>query len=330
MKGSVISIIVPVCKVEKYLRRCLDSIAEQTYTHFEVILVDDGSPDHCGEICDEYARQDARFRVIHQDNGGPSAARNTGLNNCCGQYVMFVDSDDYLQTDMCERLMSEIKMTNADIAVCGFWVEEAAGSSRSVGPDYTETISGKESVIRYFSGNGSTYLAIVWNKLYDKQIFNRHPVIRFPVGLKHEDEFTSYKLLYRAKRVALINNNLYHYIQRNGSIMHTLSIDSMMARKACLIEYYRWAEEEAPDMRKLIEYAGIRIFNGFVWSYVKFGKPEELHTAVNELNRFILRETTQFWKNPYVTLKQFKNFILMKMGLLIASKTIGTFFKRGK
>ncbi len=329
MKGPVISIIVPIYKVEKYLLRCLNSIAAQTYTDFEAILIDDGSPDRCGEICDEYTIKDARFHVIHQENGGLSAARNTGLNNCRGQYIMFVDSDDYLRIDMCEQLMSAIKMTNADIAVCGFWVEEETGRSRrGIGPSCTEIISGKDTVIRYFSGSGSTYLANIWNKLYDKQIFEKHPMIRFPVGLKHEDEFTSYKLLYRAKKVALINNNLYYYVQRSDSIMHTLSIDSMMARKACLMEYYRWAEEEAPDMKKLIEYAGIRIFNGFVWSYVQYGRPSELKAVVNELNVFILGQTKDFWKNPYVNVKQLKNFLLMKAGLLTASKVIGRCFKR--
>ena len=107
-KNPLISVIVPVYKVEQFIHRCVDSILNQTYTNLEIILVDDGSPDRCGEICDEYAEKDSRIRVIHQKNGGPSAARNAGLDICTGEYIAFVDSDDYIEPDMLQQLLSGI------------------------------------------------------------------------------------------------------------------------------------------------------------------------------------------------------------------------------
>lgn len=328
MKGPVISVIVPVYKVEKYLRRCLDSITEQTYTNLEVILVDDGSPDRCGEICDEYAAKDVRFLVIHTRNGGVGVARNIGLSKCHGKYIMFVDSDDYLEPNMCEMLLDAIKKNNSCIAVCGFFVDDESGKRRIVGPSQYTSLSGKESVIKYFSGSGSTYLVNVWNKLYDKRIFDKNSILRFPSDMRYEDEFISYKILYHASKIVFIRPALYHYVQHAESFMHTLNLDDMMARRTCLMEYYRWAKEEAPDMRDLIEYAGIRIFNGFVWSYVQYGEPESLRTMVHELNQFILGQTHHFLKNPYKNLKSIKNYYLMKWGLFIAIKRFS--LKKGK
>lgn len=272
MNQPLVTIIVPVYKVEKYLRRCLDSIAAQTYTNFEAILVDDGSPDRCGEICDEYAAKDTRFRVIHQKMG-VGLARNMGLKNYHGNYIMFVDSDDYLECNMCEELLAAIRKENSDIAVCGFFIDEDGGSSKNRGPAQTEVLSGKNSVIRYFAGNGTNYLAVVWNKLYDKKVFDENHKIQFPVGMRYEDEFVSYKLLYHANQVVFITVPLYHYVQHAESFMHTLGVGDMMARKTCLMEYYRWAEEEAPDMKKLIEYAGIRIFTDLYGVMYNMGDP---------------------------------------------------------
>lgn len=168
----LISIIVPVYKVEKYLRRCLDSIAAQTYINLEVILVDDGSPDGCGKICDEYAAKDARFRVIHQKNGGLSAARNTGLDACMGNYVMFIDSDDYIAANMCEVLYKNAVQNDAQIVVCGFtFVFEGNKPAIPVCPPQT-VMSGKDATIQCMGPSSNLYSVAVWNKLYKRRLFD--------------------------------------------------------------------------------------------------------------------------------------------------------------
>lgn len=328
---GLVSIIVPIYKVESYLQQCLDSISSQTYRNFEAILVDDGSPDQCGVICDAYAEKDSRFCVIHQKNAGVSAARNIGIDQCHGEYIMFVDGDDYISTTMCKRLVTALEMSQADIAICGFWVM-GLGQKRSVGMARKHVISGKEAVIQYFAGSGANDLSTVWNKLYRRSIFNRKPALRFPVKELYEDEFLSYKLLYRAEKIVQVSEPLYYYRQRINSAMHTISWKQMESRMRCIMEYYRWAEECAPEMRNLIEYAAVRIFNGFVWSFVKNPEFENFKPIVARMNQEILMRTHHLHKNPYINLRTYKNYLLMKMGIIIPWKKGELFLKkkRGK
>lgn len=117
-KDELISVVVPIYNVEKYIEKCIDSIINQTYTNLEIILVDDGSPDKCGKICDEYAKRDKRIKVIHKENGGVSSARNIGLDNLNGEYVTFIDADDYISNNYCEELLNALKTENADCVAC--------------------------------------------------------------------------------------------------------------------------------------------------------------------------------------------------------------------
>lgn len=324
---NLVTIIVPVYKVEPYLRACLDSIRSQTYSNFEAILIDDGSPDQCGAICDAYAERDPRFCVIHQKNAGVSVARNVGIDQSHGGYIMFVDGDDYISADMCEQLVTALEMSQADIAICGFWVIEADKKWR-VGIEQKRIISGKEAVIQYFAGSGANDLSTIWNKLYKRSIFNKKPALRFPVKEFYEDEFLSYKLLYRAERVVQIEKPLYYYRQRMNSAMHTISWERMESRMRCIMEYYRWTEECAPEMRQLIEYAAVRIFNGFVWSFVENQQFRDFKPVVIEMNREILSRTHHLWNNPYINWKTYKNYLLMELGIILFWKKGELFLKR--
>ena len=215
---DLISVIVPVYKVEKYLKRCVDSILAQTYPCLEVILVDDGSPDGCPAICDEYAREDRRVRVIHKENGGLSDARNAGIDAAKGNFLGFIDSDDYVHPRFYELLLQALKEEGADIAGCdvkkiyetGTVEEEEKEAVRS------EIYSGREATANLYDAQLYLRSVVIWNKLYKKELFKD---VRFPKGKLHEDEFTSYRLLYQSKSVVYIDRAYYFYFQREDGIM---------------------------------------------------------------------------------------------------------------
>lgn len=216
-----ISVIVPVYKVEPYLRRCIDSILGQTFRDFELILVDDGSPDGCPAICDEYAEKDSRIHVIHKENGGLSSARNAGLDwmfeNSDSEYLTFIDSDDYVEPEYLEELYKALIENDADVSSCGYY---------RVG-DGQERICENFSGCAVFNGieackmineaqEGHTLFVVACAKLYKKDMFGS---IRYPVGKIHEDEFITYRILYKAKRVVEVGKCMYAYTVNPNSIM---------------------------------------------------------------------------------------------------------------
>ena len=234
--NDLVSIIVPIYKVEPYLRRCLDSIVNQTYTNLEIILVDDGSPDRCPQICDEYATKDNRITVIHKKNGGLSDARNTGLDFCKGEYVSFVDSDDWVANSFIESLIREINNHNADIGVANF-IRTTSPSSAKINPNYSrniEELDSLQSVKKLWTNNYVTFVT-AWGKIYKTSLFSS---IRFPKGKIHEDEYTTYKLLYRASKTVFLNTPLYFYFQRDDSIMANVSSDSLRILDAMVDRYH--------------------------------------------------------------------------------------------
>ncbi len=224
MEKGLVSVIVPVYNVEQYLDACVRSILGQTYTNLEVILVDDESPDNCGKLCDDFAREDARVRVIHQKNMGISGARNTGIDAASGEFLTFADSDDELCPDEIERLMDALVKNAADAAACGFqYISEDGEKQESVSlVSSPETISGRDFQFRYFdSYEAAIYCMVAWNKLYRAGLFQG---LRYPVGKLHEDEDLTLRLLYPAKRIALTGYPGYLYrIKLKTSIMGTFS-----------------------------------------------------------------------------------------------------------
>lgn len=318
--NPTISIIIPVYNTKLYLNRCVESLLNQTYKNIEIILVDDGSTDGSEELCDKLAKKDYRVKVIHQSNRGSAEARNAGLHICKGQFIQFVDSDDYIELNMCERLLSAERIRNADIVICGFFLEYPS-SQEIVGPNKRiEHINTKCILERFFGGNGSTYMGIVVNKLYKREIFFASPALFFHPMRAFEDEFMSYKFLYRAKTTTVISDALYHYVQRSDSKMYTIKYEDFFDRKECILEYYRWADSTAPEFRKLIEYACVRIFNGFVWGCLEHPESSKLIPLAKSLNKIVLSQTSSLWRNPYINIKTFKNYILMQMGVIIPFK----------
>lgn len=218
MKDALISVIIPIYKVEQYLQRCIDSVLMQSYENLEIILVDDGSPDGCGAICDKVAERDSRVRVIHKINGGLSDARNAGMQYATGEYFLFIDSDDYIDCDMIQYLYDCIMRSNADIALCGYDLFDENGKHISavfqVENGYME-LTGVEAAKRMMFFH-EPQMVVAWNKLTKRGLWENKC---FPVGKQHEDDFTSYQLLYEASKVIVTNRPYYHYFQRSDSII---------------------------------------------------------------------------------------------------------------
>jgi len=245
-----ISIVVPIYKVEAYLEKCILSLINQTYRELEIILVDDGSPDHSGAICDAYALKDERIKVVHKKNGGLSDARNAGIEIATGEYLVFVDSDDFLHVEMCETLLKNLMEGDADMAVCSF-LEVHDHNDVPDNKDFkTMTITNLEALDLFFTFS-SINMTVVWNKLYKRSLFE---TLRFPVDSIREDEATLYQLIHKSKRICITTRYLYYYFQREDSFVHIKTV----RKEICLadtfeerLRYFKAAE----DLKKIYELA---------------------------------------------------------------------------
>lgn len=213
-----LSVIVPVYKVEPYLQKCIDSILAQTFRDLELILVDDGSPDSCPAICDAAAEKDERVVVLHRKNAGLSAARNAGLAAARGDYIGFVDSDDYIAPEMYQTLYDTMQRNDAQLAVCNYtYVDEkgdVTGNWNS--PMKEEEVLNRVQAMDRLGGDGSWYYITAWNRLYRRELFEN---IRFPLGKLHEDEYIVHYIYWACERIVVVPKPLYFYVQRGGSIM---------------------------------------------------------------------------------------------------------------
>lgn len=236
---DLISVIVPVYKVEAYLDQCVQSIVDQTYTNLEIILVDDGSPDNCPAMCDAWAQKDSRVKVIHKENGGLSDARNAGLAIATGDYIGFVDSDDWLAIDFYKTLYQTMVACRADLTASGIiWAyEDRLEADRNT---YTKrAYSAQEAMHTLIHGRG--FYAVAWNKLYKAELLRN---IIYPVGKLHEDEFVTHRLVGQAKRLVLCPEVAYYYRQRSMSIMsswtsrHLDALDAHEQRVAYLQAHF--------------------------------------------------------------------------------------------
>lgn len=228
VKDEIISIIIPVYNVERYLKRCLDSVLMQTYSKLEIILVDDGSTDNSGVICDEYSCLDTRIKVIHKKNGGLSSARNEGMRHATGRFVAFLDSDDYIDPFMYETMLDVLMKTKSDMAICGInFVDEngeeekrfqhVSGENRSTGNERNYICIEKEDIMKQLEER-DLITVVQWNKLFYR---NKLENCEYPEGRYHEDVYVIHKELYECKRIVYLNNKFYYYVQRKNSIMHT-------------------------------------------------------------------------------------------------------------
>ena len=212
--NTLISIIIPVYNVEKYLRQCLDSVLSQTYKSIELILIDDGSTDSSGKICDEYANMYSQIKVVHQNNAGLSAARNAGIKLAKGDYIGFVDSDDKISPLMYEKLLCSITEEGSDMSICDYlMIINGRKTTNKCNKLSNECIEGKELFFRIV--NYDVRYIVAWNKLYKKDLFLK---LKFPVGKIHEDEFLAHRIAWKCTKVSIVSDSLYYYRVRNNSI----------------------------------------------------------------------------------------------------------------
>ena len=287
---KIISVIVPVYNVEPYLRECLDSIVNQTYKALEILVIDDGSTDGSGSICDEYKKKDDRIRVFHTENRGLSAARNLGLDEARGEFIGFVDSDDWIELGILEQAIS--KIGEADILCFGY-------DRHPLNASY---YSGKEALVALTNGNISN---AAWDKLYKKDCFSS---FRFPEGRVHEETATTYKLLYQSSYVICINECGYHYRNREGSISSSHSLCNLIDFWTANVERYDYCknlvDEDANN--RLLQSCAYAIARAWAW---KDFNTKEIYPVFYKMSTFT-KECL-----PYSVLR--RNPIHIRIGCLL-------------
>ena len=217
---ELVTVVVPIYNVEKYIDNCIQSIICQTYQNLQIILVDDGSPDNCPRICDEYQKNDSRIEVIHKKNGGLSDARNAGIQKAKGKFICFIDSDDFINSKYIEKLYNMIEKNDADIAIVNFKrVQEFKETYlKEDNENSTENVyTGKQMIENIYDKNLYLQSTVAWNKMYKTKLFQ---TIQFPYGNLHEDEYTTYKLYYNCKKIVMTSEPLYYYRYVPNSIMN--------------------------------------------------------------------------------------------------------------
>jgi glycosyltransferase involved in cell wall biosynthesis len=289
----LISVILPVYRVEKYLDRCLQSITEQTYRNLEIILVDDGSPDNSGAICDAWAKKDSRIRVIHQKNSGGGPARNAGLDQASGELLAFVDSDDYIAADMFAHLY-ELLETGADVAECDYLETVDDGV---VFPDatYEVTVFTPEEAMRNHIQD-IIFRQVIWNKLYRRKLSEG---VRFPAGTKIDDEYFTYRLLGNAKKLVRSNKICYAYRQQEGSIMHQSfslkRVEALQAKQQRL----EWLQQFMPSMEQEARADLIMTCIYVMQGSLKSFRGEELKQAKNMLAEAMAAASPLKWNGSF-------------------------------
>ena len=303
MKNDKISIIVPIYNVDKYLRRCLDSIINQTYKNIEIILVNDGSKDDSLKICKEYKKKDKRVVLIDQKNAGLSMSRNNGIDIATGDYIGFIDSDDVISIYMYEYLLKSIKESNSDISLCPF---KAFNNDIVFSNDYNNISIEKDEVIKelLIDRKISSHAC---DKLYKKKLFNN---IRFPKGKKYEDIPVIYKLFLKAKNISFVDTPLYGYYLRDDSITGNYSIET----NKDFIEAINKRYDELVKIDKYANYAKLNRVNSVLRYYLDIVKFRKKDIFKNDFYNDIYNELL-FAKKIYT--KEVKRLNTKKKNILI-------------
>ena len=275
----MISVIVPIYNVEDYLEKCIVSIQNQTYKEIEIILVDDGSPDNCGRICDEYAKTDTRIKVIHKVNGGLSDARNAGISYAVGQYIVFVDADDYIHPQMLEVLYHNLIMEDADISVCGF--RNVIEEEKVLLPLLDVNSIPRESfcdldIMEQLEYN-NLITVVAWNKLYRRKLFLN---LRYPKGKVHEDEFIIHQILHLCKKVVYTKEKLYYYLQRKGSITEKIKWNYVADGFSAYLDRVDFLEQYGYDKVSLL--TKIQILHYITKNYDQLANVSEASELLNK------------------------------------------------
>lgn len=280
--NPLISVIVPIYNVEKYLARCVDSIVNQTYKNLEIILVDDGSPDRCPQMCDDYAKKDSRIKVVHKKNGGLSDARNAGMAVATGEYISFIDSDDYVSDAFFKCLLAVMNKENSDIAECSVVKFYEDNRFDEFSDDLSvKTYDTQDAMSALIAEN--PFHQHVWNKLYKTELVKDIP---YAVGKLNEDEFWTYQVFGRANKVSKLNKTMYYYFQRNSSIMgvgyNIRRLDALEAKA----NRQKYIENNFPD---LSTQAKIDLYGSCIFAYqsvMKFMSGADKKNALELIRKY--------------------------------------------
>lgn len=301
-----ISVIVPIYNTEKYLARCIESILCQTYTNLEIILVDDGSTDKSGDICDFYARKDNRVKVVHKENGGAAAARNFALNMVTGQYIGFVDSDDTVEKDFFELLYELICQYDADISMVAY-SEIEMGEKIAKPKDKSLIVMNQKQAVKelLFDRKIQNY---VWNKLYKRKLFQG---VYFPIGVIYEDISVMYDLIRKIEKLVYLPESKYNYYIRKDSIVNTNSHQKRVDELDSVIKRYKDAKRDFPELEQENAYALV-MWMIRVYTYtVKENDPND--TFIKEQYELFQSESQKYLCYILTNLKPFKRMILLAM-----------------
>lgn len=291
MQNEMISIVVPIYNVEQYLKSCVDSILSQTYRNTEIILVDDGSPDNCPRICDEYAKKDERIRVIHQKNKGLSGARNTGIDNARGEYLIFVDSDDTIEHTMVEELYGYALKNDCAMVACGRnYVFEDGQIVCKITDEVNQVYNFEDAM--YEMNTFTLFDMSAWAKIYKKELFSN---IRFPEGKLSEDYYIAFKLIDLAQAVGYVAKPLYNYLQRQSSISRNKKINHDFAYAAK--EQMEYLDKKYPELSVLghtaYASANLTVYDFYIKNGVKCPKEKlaEFKNAVKDNLEYIRKNS---------------------------------------
>lgn len=275
-----ISVVVPIYNVEKYLKRCIESIIDQSYENIEIILVDDGSPDCCGKMCDSYLSVDSRIKVIHQENRGLSEARNSGIEKASGKYIVFIDSDDYIAENMIEKLYENIIRYDAQISCCGHCdiYEDSGVVIEPSKPENIKIMTAEEALSEFLFTDVVDVVA--WNKLYSIDLFKN---VRYKSGKYFEDHFTTYKLIDQANRIVNTTMPLYFYCKRSASIGGSSFSEKNYQLKDAVDEECAFIIKKYPKIKKDIAVAYIN------WLLVLYDKIVLARKSDDNLLKYIRR-----------------------------------------
>ena len=305
---DLISVIVPVYKVEKYLNKCIESIVNQTYKNLEIILVDDGSPDECGKICDNYAQKDMRIKVIHKENGGLSDARNAGINISNGKYISFIDSDDYIDLEYIELLYKTIKKDKSDMAISSHKVIYENGTILEKATKEESILESKEVLKRILYDDGIDLSA--WAKLYKIELFEE---IRYPKGRLFEDAATTYKLVDTCKKISIISKSTYNYIIRGNSITNVNFSEKKMDLIISTEEMCNYIKKKYPDLE---EAANRRLMYAYLSTLTQLIKSNKRNKSVEKrLYGYIKQNSKMILKDKNVPRRDKVAIISTKFGL---------------
>jgi glycosyltransferase involved in cell wall biosynthesis len=331
---SEISIVVPVYNVEKYLDKCISSILQQSFTDFELILVNDGSNDNSGSKCDEYKHIDSRIKVVHQENQGLSSVRNIGIETSKGKYITFIDSDDFVHPKMLEILYNNILENKADISVCGY--EIVTESKKISVKSITNNISIYNNIqsVKKIVEKSESIMIIACCKLYKLSLFQD---IYYPVGKYHEDEFVTYKLLYKSNKIVVTDAKLYYYVQRSNSITRsTYSIkrlDKLEALEQAIIFFKNEHNKELAYLAGFRYLFNIQIAYYRVKYEMKYNKSimDKLRKQYNEeFREFAYNNIKNIFIIKRIILIAFYNFPNLYCALVRISSKIAPFIFRQK